>query len=293
MPIPADVNEQSSPSLEPQEPRWLRRTEIVIYVFLFACVSFGLIYLVPAALGGRIWSAVVGAAVVIGGSGATLLMQGIVRVAALMLHNAEQLEILHQRVDSLEDALEAALSVVPAQNAAAAATAAEIDPSDLGYRDPTPLIAASTVEDRFPRLAVPVQHREPERAAAAAATRSPDSSGATATPGAGPEQQWQCAYDASDIRTCRRILAEAGGQIPAARRQAMGDALDALIEDRKQSLRNEFAALVRSGRYRKAIAKGREIAETFPNSPMAAEFRRLQPHLAARAGTATHRAAEG
>jgi hypothetical protein len=291
MPITVDVNERSSPAPEPVEPSWLRQTEIIIYGFLFTCVTLGLAYLVPAALEGRVWNAVVVAAVVIGGSGATLIMQAIVRVAALMLHNAEQLDTLRQRIDSLEDALEAALSIVPERNAAAAASATDVNLSELGDGDPTPLIAAAAVDEPFPRLAVTPPPREPRRHTAAAPPRpTPD---APDPPVAGPEERWQRAFDAGDIAKCRRVLAEAGGRIPAPRRQAMADALSALLEDRKQTLRDEFAALVRAREYGKAIEKGRQIAETFPNTTMAADFHRLQPHLAARAKTASPRAAKG
>jgi hypothetical protein len=136
---------------------------------------------------------------------------------------------------------------------------------------------------------MPNSHQEPERVAAAAAVRRSDGSDAGFV---GAEARWHQAYRDGDIRGCHRILAEAGGRIPRDRREAMSEALQALIDDRKRTMRMEFAALVRAGRYGKAIAKGREIAKEFPNSPMASEFHRLLPHLAARAATATSQAAE-
>jgi hypothetical protein len=66
-----------------------------------------------------------------------------------------------------------------------------------------------------------------------------------------------------------------------------------LADDLRQTLRDQFACLVREGRFGQALAKGEEIAEAFPNSPLAAEFERIQPHLVRRAAEQPPRAAEG
>jgi len=271
------------------EPLWLRRAEIIVYVFLGTCITSGLIYLYPAACAGQVRDALIGAAITIGGSGAALIMLAVVRIGSLTVYTAERLDEIGQRMDALEDTLEAALSAVPEENAAAG-RAEQLDLAGIGRGDPGLLVAASVPDTQFPRLAGRDEEDLASPDAAVSRERTlADPQGSAA----GPEDRWQRAFDEGDLLACRRILAEAGSLIPAERRQAMLAALDVLIEDRKQALRDEFSALVRSRRFADAIAKGREIMQTFPNSSMAAEFEHVEPYLARRAAEAPPRSAGG
>lgn len=271
------------------EPLWLRRAEIIVYVFLGTCITSGLIYLYPAACAGRVRDALIGAAITIGGSGAALIMLAVVRIGSLTVYTAERLDEIGQRMDALEDTLEAALSAVPEENAAAGRVD-ELDLSRIGRGDPGLLVAASVPDKQYPRLAGRDEEDLASADAAAPRERAVADSGASS---AGPEARWQRAFDEGDLLACRRVLAEAGSLIPPERRQAMLAALDVLIEDRKQVLRDEFSALVRGRRFADAIAKGREIAQTFPNSAMAAEFEQVEPYLTRRAAEAPPRSAGG
>ncbi|UCG16613.1 MAG: hypothetical protein JSV19_00980, partial [Phycisphaerales bacterium] len=101
-----DVNESGSTASELPEPPWLRRAEMIAYVFLFTCISSGLICVY---FGGSVWNALIGAAITIGGSGAAWIMLAVVRIGSLVDWNAGRLEAISQRVDALEDTLEVAL----------------------------------------------------------------------------------------------------------------------------------------------------------------------------------------
>ncbi len=285
------MNENASQAGEARrpEPLWLRRAEIIVYVFLGTCITSGLIYLYPAACAGEVRDALIGAAITIGGSGAALIMLAVVRIGSLTVYTAERLDEIGQRMDALEDTLEAALSAVPEENA----NASRVEPLDLagiGRGDPGLLVAAGVPEKPFPRLAS--RDEEDHGPAETAVSHERIVTTAGKSP-ACPEERWQRAFDERDLLGCRRILAEAGTLIPADRRQAMLAALDTLMEDRKQALRDEFSALVRSHRFADAIAKGREIARTFPNSSLAAEFEQVEPYLARRAAEAPPRSAGG
>ena len=271
------------------EPLWLRRAEIIVYVFLGTCITSGLIYLYPAACAGQVRDALIGAAITIGGSGAALIMLAVVRIGSLTVYTAERLDEIGQRMDALEDTLEAALSAVSEENATAG-RAEQLDLAGIGRGDPGLLVAASVPDTQFPRLAGRDEEDLASPDAAVSRERTVADPGGSA---AGPEERWQRAFDEGDLLACRRILAEAGPLIPSERRQAMLAALDVLIEDRKQALRDEFSALVRSRRFADAIAKGREIMQTFPNSSMAAEFEHVEPYLARRAAEAPPRSAGG
>jgi hypothetical protein len=271
------------------EPLWLRRAEIIVYVFLGTCITSGLIYLYPAACAGQVRDALIGAAITIGGSGAALIMLAVVRIGSLTVYTAERLDEIGQRMDALEDTLEAALSSVPDENASAS-RAAPVDLAAIGRGAPGLLVAATVPDHPFPRLAG--RDEEDLVPADAAVPRERTVAGPVGPP-TGPEARWQRAFDEGDLLACRRILAEAGSLIPPERRQAMLAALDVLIEDRKQALRDEFSALVRSRRFADAIAKGREITQNFPNSAMAAEFEQVEPYLARRAAEDPPRSARG
>lgn len=251
---------------DPSEPPWLRRAERIVYAFLFACITSGLFLVYYAAFGGNVLNAMVGAAIVIGGSGAALMMLTLVRTGRLAVRNTESLEAIGHRVDAIEDMLQVALSVPPQEDG----KTAEVNLSDIGKGDPGPLVAATLPSDGFPRLA---RQDEPDGETGSARPRGEARD---------PLDLWQTAFERGDIRACRRILAEAGDRIEPDRRLAMSEAMEAFLAGRKETLRDEFSSRVRAGHFEEALAIGRQIADMFPGSDLAAEFERIEPHLRAR-----------
>jgi len=159
-----------------------------------------------------------------------------------------------------------ALSAVPDEDR----KAAEVNLSEAGTGDPGLLVAATLPSDGFPRLA-----RQDELDAETGLARP-------ARDARDPLDLWQTAFERGDIRACRRILAEAGDRIEPDRRLAMSEAMEAFLAGRKETLRDEFSSRVRAGHFEEALAIGRQIADMFPGSDLAAEFERIEPHLRAR-----------
>jgi hypothetical protein len=284
---------------------WLQRAEVVIYVLLFTCLSTGLVYLWHAAVEVELFRVALGAAVFFGGLAVALLMLALVRIGTLVVRNTQSLEEIGERVGNLETMLEAALEPE------AEPESQELDLAGVGVGDPEPLVAAQVTEDGFPRFVAPPElaanpaDAVPTRRQDGRSSNRPgrpsaadDPSQATPTDGTKPavrrmETCWQEAFDRRDISACRRILAESGSAVDPQRRSALSQALEVLVSQKKQALRESFAASFRAGRLREALARGREIVTLFPDSPMAQEFLQIEPHLLARAADEEARHAGG
>lgn len=265
---------------------WVRRGRTASYVFLFLCAGSGLFYGYSSAASGNVLNAVLGGAIALGGSGVALLLLQVMRVASVVVENAEQLDRLGRRLDRFETKLDAALR--PHDG--------ETNLSELGPGDPGELVAASVPVSGFPRLAPAgasereddtTMDRTEDRPARPAERMADGDSERLETPQETPEaksleDRWQEAFRRADLPTCRRILEAAEASLDADRLVSMRQGLEGAVRDRKQQLRDEFAALVRAGRFRDALAKGEEIVSLVPDSPMATEFRTIRPHLESR-----------
>jgi hypothetical protein len=273
---------------------WVRRGRAASYVFLFLCAGSGLFYGYSSAASGHVLNAVLGGAIALGGSGVALLLLQMMRVASVVVENAEQLDRLGRRLDRFETNLDAALRRQDE----------ETNLSELGRGDPGDLVAASVAAGGYPRLA-PAGASEadddrtmgrtgdrPARFEDRSEERSEEQladgdSAQLEVPQEAPaaqslEDRWEEAFRRADLPACRRILEAAAATLDADRLGSMRQGLEGAVRDRKQRLRDEFAALVRAGRFREAIAKGEEIVSLVPDSPMACEFRRIRPHLESR-----------
>jgi hypothetical protein len=265
---------------------WVRRGRAASYVFLFLCAGSGLFYGYSSAASGNVLNAVLGGAIALGGSGVALLLLQMMRTASVVVENAEQLDRLGRRLDRFETKLDAALQ--PHDG--------ETNLSELGSGDPGDLVAASVPASGYPRLAPASASERDDNVTIDRTGDHPARPGEQvadgdsvrleipreAPEGKSLEDRWQEAFRRADLSACQRILEAAEATLDADRLVSMRQGLEGAVRDRKQQLRDEFAALVRAGRFREAIATGEEIVLLVPDSPMAAEFHKIRPHLESR-----------
>ena len=92
-------------------------------------------------------------------------------------------------------------------------------------------------------------------------------------------RQWEVAIGKDDLHTARLIHAALTerGETEVSRKPV--DDLDALVDREARRLRTTFAGCVRDRNYAGALAIGEEIIRLLPEHSLAADFKRIKPHL--------------
>jgi hypothetical protein len=176
---------------------------------------------------------------------------------------------------------------------------ASLDLSAIGYGDPSVLTGAVLDRSVFPRLAgamdsPPTDEQADEDGADENRTHAPaddedDRDMVFQAGGPGGRnmlRRWRVALREGDVRTCRQVLSTL---LDTADPALVGDfqrEFDRLVERVEGDLRRRFAEMVRDGDYPGAIAVGREIITRLPESPIAHDYRRIEPHLIRRSAAA-------
>ncbi len=236
---------------------WMRNAHVAVYAFMSVCALSGLCYMFHSAFAGQVFPAVAGALVAIGGVTLGCLALVAVRFGAVLVARTERIEHLVTRVEALESALEV--------------QGVTVDLLQTGAGDPEKLVAANVPDDGFPRLARP----EPANPPAQPTTVSSDDAGRCSR----EEHQWQVAYQSGDIATCRRVLHHLRQLLKPERITSLEEGLRAMSRTKAVQLREDFASRVRSRNYAAALTTGEQIAELFPGSALACEFKTLRPRL--------------
>ncbi len=130
---------------------WLRRAQWAIYIFFGGFAIAGLWFVFASALRREVFDAVIAAGVVWGSIGLGIGMHCVTQMAAIVNANMRALTEIRKRADGMEALLEQLGPMT--------------DLSSMGSADPSRLVAASTLEDAFPRLAPgmfdePVEERD-------------------------------------------------------------------------------------------------------------------------------------
>jgi hypothetical protein len=97
-------------------------------------------------------------------------------------------------------------------------------------------------------------------------------------------REWKVAVREEDLRACRRLHAALVDTVDPEQAARLTETLNHIATHTEQQLRTAFVEAVRSRRFSAALEVGEEIRQLFPESPAAADFRRLQPALRRRLG---------
>jgi len=96
-------------------------------------------------------------------------------------------------------------------------------------------------------------------------------------------RSWRVALRARDLPTCRRVFAALEDTADASVVDPLRQPLGELIARIERELRDEFTQRRRAGDFPGMLRVGQCICALLPERPIAAEFRRIEPHILRRA----------
>jgi hypothetical protein len=265
---------------------WVRKLRALTQALVGVCAVVGLAYTWRAAWQADVLRAAIGAAATLAVLTAGTVWAGTLRVALAFLRTQRRLARLERRLSAILGAqaahgthlLELAdglAEVRQERERTAADLAARIEENDrrlgrtvegLRARLETFSKLHDDQAERLERRVAALEAASSRHAGAADAAELDDGSVAEwAVPDSPPGERTVVAY---------RHLVEQDGS---------GDSVaGAEFASAKRRLREEFAGLVYRQEYAAALAKGDELANRFPDSTAAADFRRVRPHLVRR-----------
>ena len=174
-----------------------------------------------------------------------------------------------------------------------------IDLASFGRGDPGVLAAASLDRDVFPRLVATMEAHPPasshdSESDTTAVTSSDVPSGAAAredqegtknrrTAGSVTTKnllrEWQAGLWNDDLLACRTVYAALVDVVDPAELVPLEVQLTRLADRREQALREAFSQCATRRDYAGMLEVGEQICRLLPDRPVAADFRRIRPHL--------------
>lgn len=263
--------------------RHARRT---LYVVAGFYVVVGFAAAAASALSGDRLGTFIGFLIISGAIGGAVAMRSLLQVEGCVSTMSEALLEVRDRLGQVERTVDALRTriIEEAPTAGHSEGVTLLDLSAVGRGDPSVLAAATLDRSVFPRLVASMEEEPP----AQCKSEGPDGGVAVAAgipqAGSAPStinllRQWKVALRNSDLAGCRAVYSAIVDTVGAEEAEPLRVQIEQLADRVERSLREAFTAKFREGELGEALALGERLCHLLPDRPIAADFRRIEPHL--------------
>lgn len=263
--------------------RHARRT---LYVVAGFYVIVGFVAAAASAVSGDRLGTFIGFLIISGAIGGAVLLRSVLHVEACVSAMSEAMLDARERLAHVERTLGALGNPSLPHEPPPADLAAKkvLDLASIGSGDPSLLTAATLDRAVFPRLVASMEEEPPAQSPTTTDDTVPAGEATSDDNGMAPAsinllRQWKIALRNGDLSGCRAVYGAMVDTVGAEEAQPLRLQIEQLADRVEQSLREAFAVRFRAGDFAEALALGERLCHLLPDRPVAAEFRRIEPHL--------------